>query len=661
MNPTALWVCPVSNLAGVARHIIDVARVGLPGYRLVVTAPEGPLLEELRKLGCPVVALEVDAPVPTAVRALRRTIRRLRPAVVHSHLAKADFLAAMAAQGLDVRLVSTEHHIPQDPLIFHGSRSRAATRQLAHRARLRRFDALIAVSDSTKRDMLRWWRPTTAIHVIRNGADPLPRHDRSPGLRILSLTRLSPEKNLDMTLRVFALVHAQHPQARLTVAGDGPERARLEAMAADLGLATVVTFAGFVDPVQSMAEHDVLVQPSRADNLSYTLIDAVNQGMGVVASDIGGNPELLPVQCLASLHDDQDFAEKVVQQGFDAASRPPMPATVPSVAQMAAQVTALYASVVTRDQTDTPEDTSGQVPDASVIIAYYRNADTLGAQLDGLSQQVDAPPFEVIVADNEGSPQLRRLVDDHCERLDLRIVLATGARGQCHARNIAVSAARGRVAAFCDADDIVGEHWLRAVTQPVFAEDVVATGPLRLDRINPPYAWRTYLGAADAEIPTPVLQQPFAFLGYEKFAIGCNLAVRVDTYRRLGGMNEDIRGGSEDVDFSWRAVESGLRIVPVTDAVVDYRLRTSSSEVFRQRRGYQVSQLRLWAISRELGRPVRGMSLRWAMTETAKLPSQWMRVRHQPIGDQFKFAARAGAVVGNLEGQIRERVVRRTS
>ena len=95
--PVALWVSPVSNLAGVARHILDVARHGLPGWRLVVAAPEGPLLDELRGLDIPVHTLDVDQPVHRAVADLRGIIKRLDPHIVHSHLAKADFLATMAA------------------------------------------------------------------------------------------------------------------------------------------------------------------------------------------------------------------------------------------------------------------------------------------------------------------------------------------------------------------------------------------------------------------------------------------------------------------------------------------------------------------------------------------------------------------------------------
>lgn len=662
--PLTLWVCPVSNLAGVARHIIDVARVGLPGWRLVVAAPEGPLLDELRGQGCPVVPLNVDRSVPGVVTELRDIVTKLAPAIVHSHLARADFLATMATVGLPTILVSTEHHIPEEPLALHNSRAKALSRQAAHHMRIRRFDHLLAVSDSTKRDMLRYWRPTAPITVVKNGVER-PEHapERTPGLRLLSLTRLDREKNLEMTLRVFAGVLAKQPQATLTIGGTGPQESALRRLADDLGVAHATTFAGFVDARRALQGHDVLLQPSRADNLSYTLLDAVAAGMGVVASSIGGNPEILPVHALVSLDDDADMVGAVIEQGLDLTKRPELPESIPTVQGMVNQVVDVYADLGFGDAKlakNLEQPVSDSTPLLSVVTAYYRNQATFGAQLDALAAQVDAPPFEVIIADNEGSARLPRIVAPYRQRLDIRIVPATDRRGQCHARNVGVQEARAKLLALCDADDIVAPTWVAALHDALEAEDALVTGPLQLDRINPEYAWRTYLGVdASTSVPSPVEGLPYEFLGYASFAVGCNLGIRKETFHRLGGMDETMLGGSEDVDFSWRALEAGIPLVVDPDAVVDYRLRTGVAAVFRQRRAYQRSQLKLWNKSIEQGRPVRGMSLRWALTESAKLPGEYLKCRGLPHESRYAFAARAGAVLGNLEGQVRERALKR--
>ncbi len=346
---TALWVTPVSNLAGVARHILDVAGAGLPGWRLVVTAPEGPLLERLRDLGCPVVPLALEGGTRTAVAALRRTVRTVGPSIVHSHLAKADILCALATFGLPVRLVTTEHHIPPDRFMFHHHLASAVAMETVHHFRLKRFSAAIAVSASTKRDMLKYWRTKVPITVIRNAVDrPATPPSRSPGLRLLSLTRLSPEKNLDMTLRVFAEVLRTQPEASLTIAGSGDEERHLRDLATSLEVAERVDFAGFVDPAQAMACHDVIIQPSKSDNLSYTLLDALAQGMGVAASPIGGNPEILPERCITGWDDDRGMARIAIEQGLDPAARPALPDSVPTVAAMAEQITGVYRDLPPR-------------------------------------------------------------------------------------------------------------------------------------------------------------------------------------------------------------------------------------------------------------------------------------------------------------------------
>ena len=229
--------------------------------------------------------------------------------------------------------------------MFHRTKPAALAMQTVHHLRTRRFAVLLAVSESTRRDMLRYWRPTRQVRVLRNGVDrPTSRIERPTGLRLLTLCRLSPEKNLAQALRVFDLVRRDHPEATLTVAGTGPQAAELQRLASEMHLE--VSFPGFVDAEQAMATHDVVVQPSRSDNLSYTLLDAVARGMGVAASSIGGNPEILPGRCIAD--DDEALARIVVEQGLEPTRRPTLPSHIPTVEGMAAEIGEVYAAVVRR-------------------------------------------------------------------------------------------------------------------------------------------------------------------------------------------------------------------------------------------------------------------------------------------------------------------------
>lgn len=342
--PTALWVVPVSDLAGVARHVLDVARTGIPGWRLVFLTPPGDLPRRLRELGASVVEapLGPEHGLRASVSSLRDVVRRERPAIVHTHLSYADIVAALVVRG--PRLVTTEHGIARDDVVYHRSMAKARVMAAVHTARLRRFDAAIAVSRATADAMAEKWHPKPAVVVIPNGVDVVATTHPSPGLRILSLARLAPEKRLPSLVGGFAELRRTHPEARLTLAGTGSEDGALRDQVDRLGLGEVVTMPGFVDPVQAMADHDVLAMLSVWENCSYALLDAAGCGMGVVASDVGANPELLPAASLVRAEDAHAVASALAAQGLDLTARPRLTGW-PSVADMCARIAETYASV----------------------------------------------------------------------------------------------------------------------------------------------------------------------------------------------------------------------------------------------------------------------------------------------------------------------------
>lgn len=350
---TALWCVPVADLAGVARHVLDAVQAGIPGWRIILLCPEGALAEQLRELNTPVLTGPV-APADGAVKAtrtIRRTLRRLRPDLLHTHLAFADLAGIAAVAGLRagsgrrIRVVSTEHGISGVRGYYQSSPAKARMRSAAHRARLLRTDRVIAVSESTAQQVRAQWGSGAKVGVIRNGVvrpenAPVPQ----PGLRILSLSRLAPEKRIDQLIRAFAFVAAEHPEASMTIAGEGPEEHALKRLAGSLGLETRVQFPGHVDPAQALAEHDVVAQLSVWENLSYTLLDATAHGLGVVATDVGGNREIVPELCLVDAEDLSSVARAIIDQGENTRSRPVISAAQ-GVEQMCKQIAYVYEGV----------------------------------------------------------------------------------------------------------------------------------------------------------------------------------------------------------------------------------------------------------------------------------------------------------------------------
>ena len=198
-QPIALWVIPVPEIGGVARHTLDVTRAGIPGWRIVVFCPDGALAEALRAQGRPVLTGDFGpaAGLRRSVQTLRRTVARLRPTIVHTHLSYADIAAAIALRALPAPrgahplLVSTEHGIAPGDL-YQTSRAKGTLMSTVHRVRCHAFDALIAVCESTRDLMRSKWHVESEITVILNGVDrPEEPHRRQPGLRVASLARLS--------------------------------------------------------------------------------------------------------------------------------------------------------------------------------------------------------------------------------------------------------------------------------------------------------------------------------------------------------------------------------------------------------------------------------------------------------------------------------------
>ena len=169
--------------------------------------------------------------------------------------------------------------------------------------------------------------------------------------RILSLSRLSPEKGIDVLIDAFARLHERYPKARLEIAGDGELSAALREQAQRLNLGDSVTFSGFIDPHQAMGRSDMVVQLSVWENCSYTLLDAKSAGLKVVATAVGGNPEVVSARELVE-RSSPNLTEQVFSRIHALLLEGPSEQfTWPNNATMAQQTAALYTNKLPRGGT----------------------------------------------------------------------------------------------------------------------------------------------------------------------------------------------------------------------------------------------------------------------------------------------------------------------
>jgi glycosyltransferase involved in cell wall biosynthesis len=216
--------------------------------------------------------------------------------LVHAHLgedAAVLLVALAAARRWDAPLVVTVHLSPKHTLAGAGIRERflRTVGGAAETAALRRAAAVITLTERLAEVVRREVAPRR-VHVVPSGTRVF---DAAPTARpgVLFVGRLHRQKGLDTLVRALPLLP---DPVRVTLAGDGPERAALTRLAAELGVADRLAVTGFL-PHRAipglLAGADVAVLPSRYEELGTVLVEAMAAGRPVVAAAVGGIPELV--------------------------------------------------------------------------------------------------------------------------------------------------------------------------------------------------------------------------------------------------------------------------------------------------------------------------------------------------------------------------------
>jgi GT2 family glycosyltransferase len=282
--------------------------------------------------------------------------------------------------------------------------------------------------------------------------------------------------------------------------------------------------------------------------------------------------------------------------------------------------------------------------EVSVVLACRDAAEYLPAQLEALSRQAWPGSWEVVVSDNGSRDDSLEVVERYRPRLPRLVVVNSSARpGPGAARNVGVEAAAGARIVFCDADDVVGNGWLRAMAAALEAHDLVAAR-MEHSSLNRPS------GVRERREEPGLLQSRPPFLPY---AMACALGVRRSVHEALGGFDETFRDAGEDRDYCYRAQFAGFRLVLVPAAVVHYRHRNTIRGVYRQSRAYGRGHVQTYRAYRDRGlaRPPPARALaNWLVLPVHLLAA--LRGHRALMGGAWRLGWR----VGRLEGCLRYRV-----
>jgi glycosyltransferase involved in cell wall biosynthesis len=241
-----------------------------------------------------------------ALVSVTRLIRRYRPTIVHTHTAKAGFVGRLAAVLMRVPVVVHTYH--GHVLSRYFGRREEALYRFLERLLARTSDCLVAVSEAVKAELVRQQvAPPDVIRVVPLGlelasfAGELPRGRLREAAHVPGdvplvgiVGRLVPIKDVPTFLEAAQIVSQQSPKVRFAVVGDGEERAVLETRCRGLGLEERVYFHGWQRDMTSVhGDLDVVVNASLNEGTPVALIEALAAGRPVVATEVGGTPDLL--------------------------------------------------------------------------------------------------------------------------------------------------------------------------------------------------------------------------------------------------------------------------------------------------------------------------------------------------------------------------------
>jgi glycosyltransferase involved in cell wall biosynthesis len=315
-----LFVCPDMRTGGAERHWATLtAALAARGadVRVLCLTEEGGLFGALTAARVPAACIRMKARIDP--RGWRRALAfaEPRPDAVVTRGVSGQIVGEAIARRARAPHVLNEHTplTPAGDLLPMRTHQRLLTRLVAPRV-----DHVLAVTARQIDPLSRLGYRRDRIEVIANGVFDAarPADDSGHGFTVLYAARLEPEKGVDVFIRAIAAARREDPTIRGLVAGDGPERKRLERLAAGSG----VELLGVRNDIpELMAKANAVALASEAEALPMSVLEAMASARPVVVTDIGGTAE-------AVVHGETGFlvppgdAEAVAQALLDLAADP---------------------------------------------------------------------------------------------------------------------------------------------------------------------------------------------------------------------------------------------------------------------------------------------------------------------------------------------------
>lgn len=218
-------------------------------------------------------------------------LRRINACHLHNHIATAaGNVAVLAAEITGIPFSFTLH----GPDIFYAPHRWRLDMKIARATFVACISNFARAQAMNFSDQAHWHK----LKIVHCGVDPVRYRSapKSRGKNLLFVGRLAAVKGVPVLFEALQNVLKTHPNVHLTLIGDGPERAELEAKSVRMGLAPALTFAGYKsqdEVANALGAADVFVLPSFAEGVPVVLMEAMAAGLPVIATTVGGVGELV--------------------------------------------------------------------------------------------------------------------------------------------------------------------------------------------------------------------------------------------------------------------------------------------------------------------------------------------------------------------------------
>ena len=298
---------------GMKEHLFSlIANMDKELFENAVICPQNSsVTEKLKELKIKIFEINMDGNFNltkdlNSIIKIRKYINEFKPHILHTHGAKASLLGRMAnISSKEPVNVATVHNFVLENKVAYWKKIVYKQLEKALGKHTHRF---ITVSDALKGHITRnYGIPLDKIETIYNGinvsrytnnifevSDDLTSftHNKNPLIGVVA--RLAPQKGVNYFIEAAKIVCDKNPEVRFVVVGDGPERKSLEKLQYQLGLRNNLLFLGESNNIQAILRNlDVYVLPSISEGLSISTIEAMASGCPVIATNVGGVPEIV--------------------------------------------------------------------------------------------------------------------------------------------------------------------------------------------------------------------------------------------------------------------------------------------------------------------------------------------------------------------------------